>query len=77
MSSLQFRVLRVTANGNLLLEPVKHKEPIAKKTKLLLNGKKAAEIFDTIAEVNSPLYLAKLLVSQNLTGEILEGVNKK
>ena len=56
---LRFKVLHLTSNGNVLLEPVNHKEPIAKKAQLTFNGKKAGEIFDTIANVESPLYLAK------------------
>ncbi len=66
--NLKFRVVHLTANGNLLLEPVHHKEPIDRKTELLLDGKKAAEIFDTISSVDKPLYLAKPLSSQTMTG---------
>ena len=68
---LRFRVVHLTANGNALLEPVQHKEPIAKKIQLTLNGKRAAEIFDTIANVENPLYLAKPLATVE-SGMILQ-----
>lgn len=58
-SALSFRVLHRTENGNILLKPLNHKEPIGKRTALYLEGKKAAEIFDTIAQVEEPFYLAK------------------
>jgi len=61
-SALSFRVLHRTENGNLLLKPVNHKEPIGKRTALYSVGKKTAkmaEIFDTIAQVEEPFYLAK------------------
>ena len=67
---LRFKVLHLTANGNLLLEPVQHKEPIAKKTQLKINGKRVAEIFDTISSIEAPLYLAKPL-AQVESGVIL------
>lgn len=70
MSLLRFKVLHLTANGNALLEPLQHKEPIARKTKLTLNSKKVGEIFDTIANVDAPLYLAKTTQVEN--GNILE-----
>ncbi len=71
--NLKFKTLHATANGNILLEPIDHKEPIGQKMRLTLNGKKTAEIFDTIANVENPLYLAKLLTNEDLTGKILIG----
>ncbi len=73
---LMFRAVHLTQNNNLLLEPVNHKDPIAKKTELMLKGKRAAEIFDTIANVDNPLYLAKPLLPE-LQGEILETGGRK
>lgn len=60
--NLRFRALHLTANGNMLLEPLQHKEAIGRKTTLTLQGRKAAEIFDTIANVEEPLYFAKPLM---------------
>ncbi len=71
---LRFKALHLTANGNVLLEPINHKEPIAKRTILTLNGKRAAQVFDTIASVEKPLYLAKPLGAEKLNEKILEGV---
>ncbi len=76
MSILRFKALHLTANGNVLLEPVQHKEPIAKKMQLKINGERAAEIFDTIANIDKPLYLAKPLVEIQ-SGVILQGELKK
>ncbi len=73
---LKFKVMHLSANGNVLLEPIQHKEPIARKTQLTLNGKRVAEIFDTIASIDSPLYLAKPLVEMQ-SGVILQGELKK
>lgn len=72
MSILRFKVLHLTANGNLLLEPIQHKEPIAKKVQLKINGKRVAEVFDTIASIEAPLYLAKPLAELR-SGMILQG----
>ena len=69
---LRFRVVHLTGNCNLLLEPVGHKEPIGRKTKLMLKGNKAAEIFDTIANVETPLYLAKPLLPEYKKEEMLQ-----
>ena len=75
---LRFRALHLTANGNLLLEPVNHKEPVSRKTQLMLKGKKAAAIFDTIANVESPLYLAKpTALNQDINGQILQTGGKQ
>ncbi|MBI4406740.1 hypothetical protein HY571_02395 [Candidatus Micrarchaeota archaeon] len=68
---LKFKTVHVTKNNNLLLEPVAHNEPITRKT-LFLRGKKAAQVFDTIAAINNPLYLAKPL-QETKAGEILQG----
>ncbi len=62
---LKFKVIHLTANGNTLLEPLNHVEPIASRTKLICNGKKVGEIFDTIANVDNPLYLAKCSAVEN------------
>ena len=77
LMSFKFKAIHLTANGNVLLEPVGHKQPIAKKTILVLNGKKAVEIFDTIASVDNPLYLAKPFADIEITGKILETGGKK
>lgn len=71
---LKFEVLHLTANNNLLLAPVGHKQPISRK-KLFLERQKTAEIFDTIAKIDAPLYLAKPLKSVK-AGEVLEGESK-
>lgn len=71
MSILKFKALHLTANGNVLLEPLEHKQPIPRRTKVK-EGKAIAEIFDTIASVEKPLYLAKP-VSKIENGSILTG----
>ena len=76
--NLRFRALHLTANGNFVLEPLNHKEAIGRKTSLTLNGRKAAEIFDTIASVESPLYLAKPIINIKIEeNSILQGEFKK
>ncbi len=71
---LKFKTLHLTANNNLLLEPMAHKKPISRKT-LFLRGEKAAQIFDTIASIENPLYLAKPLRGIK-AGDVLEGEEK-
>jgi len=66
-----FKVLRETATGNLVLEPVRHAEEVKSRLALYYRGKKAAVVFDTIASVKAPLYLAEPL-APNLAGKELE-----
>jgi len=55
---MDFEVVRLTANGNLLLSSPS-KEGVAAKMMLYSQGKAVAEVFDTIASVDNPFYLAK------------------
>ncbi len=54
----QFRVIKVTHNGLLLLSS-EHKKAAAKKHVLYAGGKPAAVVTDTIASIHDPLYLAE------------------
>ena len=66
---MQFKVLTKTANGNLVLESEGNK-PF---THLMLKKEKknAAQIFDTIASVEKPLYLAKPLI-ETKEGDVMK-----
>ncbi|MFA4945951.1 MAG: hypothetical protein WC607_00200 [Candidatus Micrarchaeia archaeon] len=68
---MEFKAVRVTDAGNLVLEPVKHKNEVRGKLALFVRGRKVAVVFDTIASVESPLYLAKPL-EDGLLGKKLE-----
>jgi hypothetical protein len=68
---MEFKAVRVTDAGNLVLEPVKHKKEVRGKLPLFVRGRKVAVVFDTIASVESPLYLAKPL-EDGLLGKKLE-----
>ena len=57
---MEFKVLRRTAAGNIVLSSSEGK-PIEKKAKLKLDGKTVAVIEETIASVNAPLYIARAL----------------
>jgi hypothetical protein len=63
-----FKVLLETNKGNLLLSS-DSKKPV-ERASLFLNGKKVAEVFETIGRVESPLYLARPL-AKNLKGKEL------
>lgn len=71
---MEFKVLRKTARGNLLLEPAGEGviQGIEKKT-LFAGKKKAAVAFDTVGSVKKPFYLAKPLVEKpgGLVGKVL------
>ncbi|VVB66949.1 Uncharacterised protein [Candidatus Norongarragalina meridionalis] len=67
---MRFRVLKQTAKGNLVLE-ADGKEPVERRTKLYSGGKEAAVIFDTIASVDKPLYLAQKKSEGDLIGKTL------
>jgi len=74
---MDFEVVRLTANGNLLLCSAS-KEGVAAKMMLYRGGKAVAEVFDTIASVDDPFYLAKPLaaaLAAELVGKTLS--NKK
>lgn len=67
---MRFKAIRMTADGNALLEPIDHKEAVKGRISLFIKGKRAAVIYDTIGSVEAPLYLAK--PSRNgLTGKEL------
>lgn len=68
---MQFKVLHFTPSSNWLLAPIEHKEPISKKLQVAIQGKRVGFIFDTIARVKKPFYLAKLQ-GKNLEGKIVE-----
>ncbi|MFH1200018.1 MAG: hypothetical protein V1708_03040 [Candidatus Micrarchaeota archaeon] len=70
---MEFTVLKLTANGNLLL---RGSEPRGVSGMDLFEaGKKAATVFDTIGRVESPLYLAKPHVdAKSLVGKALGSV---
>ncbi|MGC8851017.1 MAG: hypothetical protein ACP5O3_02175 [Candidatus Micrarchaeia archaeon] len=59
---MEFRVEHLSSRGNLVLSG--GGAGIERKTKLYLNGKAVAEVFDTIGRVEKPLYLAKPLVRE-------------
>lgn len=54
---MEFRVLKLTAKGNLLLDGGEGKGA-PNKLPLFFQGKRVAELFDTIGRVEKPLYLA-------------------
>lgn len=68
---MEFKAVRVTDAGNLLLEPVGHKSEVRGRLALFLRGRKVAVVFDTIASVDAPLYLAKPL-EDGLLGKKIE-----
>lgn len=72
---MKFKVLHATPSENWLLEPIDHKTAIGKKTPLIVDGKRNGFIFDTIARVESPFYLAKLQ-GKHLEGKIAEVFTK-
>ncbi len=56
----EFRVLKFTAAGNLLLKSEGgHPKPVANPTNAFAGGKPAAVVFETIGRETSPLFLAK------------------
>jgi len=60
MSEMQFKVLRKTTKGNLLLSPLEEADASKLENKhLFYQGKKAAVVSDVIASVQKPLVLAK------------------
>ncbi|PIT85692.1 hypothetical protein COU36_01820 [Candidatus Micrarchaeota archaeon CG10_big_fil_rev_8_21_14_0_10_59_7] len=66
---MRFRVLKQTAKGNLVLEG--DGAPVERRTTLYSGGKEAAVIFDTIASVDKPLYLAQKKSEGELIGKTL------
>ncbi|MFH1056601.1 MAG: hypothetical protein V1717_02285 [Candidatus Micrarchaeota archaeon] len=70
---MEFLVLSKTGKGNLLLEAQGEGKGIESKT-LVFGGKKAAVVFDTIASVKKPLYLARPVdagKADSLVGRVL------
>ncbi|MEW5955068.1 MAG: hypothetical protein AB1626_00840 [Candidatus Micrarchaeota archaeon] len=74
---MDFEVLRLTANGNLLLRSPSN-EGVAGKMTLYAGRKAVAEVFDTIASVDNPFYLAKPhAASTELVGKTLSSKKVK
>ena len=72
---MKFKVISKSKNGYLVLSS-EEKRPIINKVPIFLNGEKAAEVFDTIGRVDSPLYLAKqLMMGKQLVGRELDNKN--
>lgn len=60
MPAQEFAVLRVTRCGNALLESAENEKPaVARPTRVFLGRKHALTIFETIASVSNPFYLAR------------------
>ncbi len=56
----EFRVLKFTAGGNLLLKSeAEAPRPVANPTNAFAGGKLVAVVFETIGRETSPLFLAK------------------
>ena len=72
---MKFKVIHITPGENWLLEPIGHATAIGKKTPLVVEGKRNGFIFDTIARVEKPFYLAKLQ-GKHLEGKIAEALTK-
>jgi len=70
VDSMRFRVIKQTAKGNLVLESDKA-EPVERRMKLYSAGKEVAVIFDTIASVDKPLYIAEKKSEGDLIGKTL------
>ncbi|MFH0835333.1 MAG: hypothetical protein V1881_03240 [Candidatus Micrarchaeota archaeon] len=66
---MRFRVLKQTAKGNLVLEG--DGAPVERRTKLYSAGREVAVIFDTIASVEKPLYLAQKKSEGDMVGKTL------
>jgi len=76
---MDFEVLKLTPNGNLLLRSPSN-AGVASKMTLYYDGKKAAEVFDTIASTSSPFYLAKpcnAALAKELVGKKLSNTKVK
>lgn len=71
---MEFKVLRQTANGNLLLTAGEPRGVSG--MDLFLRGKKVARVYDTIGSTESPFYLAKPAASdgKQLVGKTLLSV---
>ena len=73
---MDFAVVKLTANGNLLLKS-KSGEPVLGRKTLFFEGKAVAEVFDTIASIEAPFYLAKPIApvsadaAEKLVGKML------
>ena len=74
-----FVVLKKTANGNYLLkqsEAGEGSQPIGIEKMFLYRARrKAAVVFDTIASVHAPFYLAKSIAGEIAPGETLYAKN--
>lgn len=66
---MKFKVLRRTASGNVVLS-CDENVPLERKVRLVSGGRTVAVLLETVASVDSPLYLAKML-EEVKEGEIL------
>ena len=71
--SRKFKILKLTARGNLLLESAE-KAPVTGKLPFRWSEQKAGFIFETIGRMESPLYLGKAegISSEKLVGKTVE-----
>ena len=69
---MEFTVVKKTANGNLLLTSKIEGKPLGiERMHLYRARKKVATVFDTIASIDKPFYLAKSLEVEINEGETL------
>ncbi len=70
---MEFKVLKRTANGNLLLTAGEPRGVSG--MDLFAGGRKAARVFDTVGSVENPFYLAKpVSEGRDLVGKTLSSV---
>lgn len=77
---MRFLAKSVTENNNLLLEGIGEIEPLYKETKIFLNKREVGFVFETIASVKKPFYLAKAaegIDAKTLVGKTLLLVESK